>query len=465
MALKGRAAIELRNVRTGEIRRVEHGNLVTNAATEILRTNPIGAFYRNANDLTAFRWDQFLPVCPKLIGGILLFGNTLNEQAANIYAGSDNEPVAYASNTVNSGSDLQRGSMNQTESRRLENGYQFVWDFNENQGNGQIAALALTSAQGGINGYGSAVASKNTFLNVQTVSSPETAAANVRLYNFIVEMDFAREIAVSISAHESDITITKFREPVFSLGLNDRLDDSDRKILETRSIHCNTFRVIYDTIDSYGQFLDGKDGYWYGFANRANSSGDATMYWVRISKTDYSMQEGVWTLTGAKLAEVGLMCDPVEDPSYTDRSCRCCIRNGYLYVMAYNKKGVYQISVSDPTDIRLINLGFTSAWRTFENMGSGLLYMTVIGDMIYACDFRILADNTVVKIKVEDKLEGASTPLFQYKEFLVGWSGESVVRRVVFILTPFQATVNNLDSAVTKTVEQTMRITYTLTEE
>ena len=85
--------------------------------------------------------------------------------------------------------------------------------------------------------------------------------------------------------------------------------------------------------------------------------------------------------------------------------------------------------------------------------------------MIYGCDFRISTDNTAARINVEDKLAGASTPLFQYKEFLVGWSGESAVRRVVFILTPFQATVNNLDSAVTKTVEQTMRITYTLTEE
>lgn len=465
MVLKGRATIELKDVRTGKVRKVEHGNLVTNAATEILRTNPMGAFYRNTNELTEFRWDQFLPICPKLIGGILLFGNALGEAATNIYASSGNPPVAYASNNVNSGTDLQRGSMNQTESRRLANGYQFVWDFNENQGNGQIAALALTSAQGGLNGYGNTVASKNTFLNVQTTTSPATSAENVRLYNFIVEVDFAGQTAVSIIAHGQDITITRFRVPVFSLGLNDRIDDSDRKVISTQTIHCDIFRVIYDIIDNTGQFLDGKDGYWYGFSNQANASGDAVMYWVRISKADYSIQEGVWTLTGAKLSEVGLMCDPVEDPTYTDRSCRCCIRNGYLYVMAYNKKGVYQIRLMDPTDIRLISLGFTSSWHSFENMGYGQLYMTVIGDQVYGCDFRILADNTVVRIHGEDKLAGATTPLFQYREFLIGWSGESAVRRVVFILTPFQATVNNLDSSVVKTTEQTMRITYTLTEE
>ena len=61
----------------------------------------------------------------------------------------------------------------------------------------------------------------------------------------------------------------------------------------------------------------------------------------------------------------------------------------------------------------------------------------------------------MARINVEDKLAGASTPLFQYKEFLVGWSGESAVRRVVFILAPFQVSINSLESAVTKTVAQT----------
>ena len=464
MALKGHAVIVLRNVRTGDVERIEKENMVTNAVTEILRTNPIGVFFRNAGEQTTFRWDLFLPICPNLIGGILLFSETLSAQTTNIYAFSDNLPVAYASNDVNTGRDLRRGSLNQTESGRLANGYQFVWDFNENQGNGRIAALALTSAMGGINGYGSTMASRNTFLNVQQVDSPAVEAEHARLCSFLVEVNFEGETAVSIAAHGSNIMITKFREPIFSLGLNDRFDDGVQRILETRSIQCSTFRMIYDVVDNCGQFLDGKDGYWYGFSNQGNSSGDAQLYWVRISKTDYSFQEGVWTLTGARLTEVGHMCDPVEDPEYTDRSCRCCIRNGYLYVMASNKKGVYQIKLMDPTDVQLISLGFTSSWQTFENMGIGGLYMTVVGDMIYGCDFRIMADNTVERIHVEDKLEGVSTPLFRYKEFLIGWTGGASIRRAVFLLTPFQATINNLESAVVKTTEQTMRITYTLTE-
>ena len=56
--------------------------------------------------------------------------------------------MAYASNNVNSTANLARGSLNLTESMALSNGYKFVWEFMPNQGNGTIAAVALTSEIG-----------------------------------------------------------------------------------------------------------------------------------------------------------------------------------------------------------------------------------------------------------------------------------------------------------------------------
>lgn len=35
----------------------------------------------------------------------------------------------------------------------------------------------------------------------------------------------------------------------------------------------------------------------------------------------------------------------------------------------------------------------------------------------------------------------------------------------MYLLTPYLATINNLSSAVVKTTDKTMKITYTLTEE
>ena len=55
---------------------------------------------------------NLFPICPNMIGGILLFPKVLEENADNIYTLSDNLPVAYASNNVNSTANTARGSLN-----------------------------------------------------------------------------------------------------------------------------------------------------------------------------------------------------------------------------------------------------------------------------------------------------------------------------------------------------------------
>ncbi len=79
---------------------------------------------------------------------------------------------------------------------------------------------------------------------------------------------------------------------------------------------------------------------------------------LKAERTDYSIEEGSWTLSNAYLMEVG---ERATDSSYPERICRCCMRNGYLYVPAYNKKGIYKINVSNPADVTLIEFGFTAS--------------------------------------------------------------------------------------------------------
>ena len=98
--------------------------------------------------------------------------------------------------------------------------------------------------------------------------------------------------------------IRKLRIPIFSIGLNEKLDDSTFTVLDDQALNTATFEFLGD-YTKYGEFMDGKDGYWYGFSNEGNSSGDATMLWVKISKTDYSFTEGQWTLSNAYLMDVG----------------------------------------------------------------------------------------------------------------------------------------------------------------
>lgn len=305
MKLKGTAVIELTDVNTSEVETYVEENMVTNALNNILGLNPMGVFYCEADYNTGLVWTgNLLPICPNMIGGILLFSKVLEENADNIYVQSDNLPVAYASNNVNSTANTARGSMNLTESKKLDNGYKFVWEFTASQGNGTIAALGLTSALGGQNGFGSSVADASTFLQLKEVDIGNIAKANQMMLFETVEVDFEKDIVYSITYEGTSVRVRKVRIPIFSIGLNEKIDDTTFTVLEDKAIPVSTFQLLGD-YTSYGAFFDGKDGYWYGFSNEENSSGDATMLWVKISKEDYSITEGSWTLSNAYLMSVG----------------------------------------------------------------------------------------------------------------------------------------------------------------
>ncbi len=463
MKLKGTMVIELTDVHTSEVETYVEENMVTNAVNNILGLNPMAIFYTEEEYSTGLVWtDNLLPICPNMIGGILLFPKALEENVDNIYVQSDNLPVAYASNNVNSTANTARGSLNLTESKALDNGYKFVWEFTPSQGNGTIAAIALTSAKGGENGFGSSVADASAFLQLKEVDIGNLGLAKQMVLFETAEVDFENDILYSITFEDSSVRVRKVRIPIFSIGLNENINDSTYKVLEDKVIPASTFEFL-GSYTKYGEFLDGQDGYWYGFSNEENSSGDATMLWVKISKTDYSIEEGSWTLSNAYLQAVG---ERATDSSYPERICNCCMRNGYLYVPSYNKKGIYKINVSNSADVTLIEFGFTSGGNPLCESGTCELYMTLLGDLIIGADFQITADDTVIKTKGNERLNHAATPLFQYKHFLLGWGGSyGNEYRTMYLLTPYLATINNLSSAVVKTTDKTMKITYTLTEE
>ena len=464
MKLKGEMVVELTDSTTGTVESITETNMVTQAVNDILGTNPMGIYFKASSEYDDMvLWNgNLLPICPNMIGGILLFSSALEEKADHIYEMGTNLPVAYASNNVNSTANTARGSLNLTESKKLDNGYKFVWEFTPSQGNGTIAAAALTSALGGQNGFGSSTADASSFLLLRNVDTSDLPKADRMMLFEMVEIDFEKNLMYSLTFGESSVTITKIRMPIFNIGLNEKLDDSTYTLLETKTLTTTTFTFL-GSHTKYGDFLDGKNGYWYGFSNEANSSGNATMLWIKISKTDYSFTEGTWILSNAKLLEVGKRD---KEDTYPERYVKSCIRDGYLYAAANNKKGIYKINLSNPADVKLIDLGFTSKFKSLGESGTCELCMTVIGDVIMGSDFQIKKDDTVVKTQGSVRLKPAATPLFQYKEFVFCWGGNyGTESRCTYLLTPYLASINNLSSAVVKNTDKTMKITYTLTEE
>ncbi len=151
-------------------------------------------------------------------------------------------------------------------------------------------------------------------------------------------------------------------------------------------------RYRYGSGKPYGEFIDGKDGYWYGFSNQQNTSGNAAMLWIKIKKSDLSFTEGSWTLSNVTIPEIG----SYKFDSYPTSVKRGVIRNSYLYIPAYDKDGIYKINLSNSTDVTKIDFGFTSAMKALGGSTNCENYLILVGDLIIGWDFQITINDTAV---------------------------------------------------------------------
>lgn len=154
-----------------------------------------------------------------------------------------------------------------------------------------------------------------------------------------------------------------------------------------------------------------------------------------------------------------------EDSSYPNTQRNAVVRNGYLYVLGYDDDGVYKINVSNSTDVTFISFGFTSEAKSICTSGSCEARLLMLKDLIIGYDFMIDVNDNMIQTYGGTRTSNLATPLFCYKEYVMGWGGSyGNEYRYNYLLTPYLATICNLSQAVVKNADKTMKITYTLTE-
>ena len=85
MKLKRRMIIELTDSNTGAVETVTEKNMIMEAVNDLFAFNPFGGHYTTGDTINEVEWYKtMLPICPKLIGGILLFSKPLTEDVVNI---------------------------------------------------------------------------------------------------------------------------------------------------------------------------------------------------------------------------------------------------------------------------------------------------------------------------------------------------------------------------------------------
>ena len=147
--LKGNTKIELTNIHTGKKEVIEKHNTFTEALPKLMEYfHWTGAtFYGKPSN------HEFLPLSTVGLSGIYLMAQSLSENVTQV---SDfKNIVGYAGFNVDTSGSKYIGSLNKTESKKLDNGYQYVWDFGTDRANGVISTVGLTN--------GSFTAKDNTY--------------------------------------------------------------------------------------------------------------------------------------------------------------------------------------------------------------------------------------------------------------------------------------------------------------
>lgn len=449
--MKGKTIIELIDVKTKKKEVLKEDNLVTDVLEKILTLNPNGL-------LTNINKDTFYPIVEKIVGGILLFKDKITEDKNTSFVSTSNECIGYAGQVEGVQENPLQGSFNKQESKATSNGYKFVWDFGTSKANGKISSVCLTNAKagGGYFGTKSNGETNRIKLGEDKYLIKNTDTEMKKKYVNVVEANFEENYIVSIVPESDHLRIIKSREPLLNFRLDDSLSFlSEKNITETKI----KYKKSYGT---YGVciYVDAEN---YYLLKTSTSGGNTNVTKLKINKANNSIEETEFTLENVKIENIGSYS---LDYDYY-RTIKSVLRGGYVYAVSTDEKYVVKFAINNPVDVTKIEPKFTLKTGSVSSHTTGC-GMYILGDMIIGTNFTIDKNDKVTEIAQSDLSTIECIPL-SYGPFLLGYfangesSGDKYLRKVLYLITPYSATINNLSKTVEKTADKTMKITYYLT--
>lgn len=439
--MKGQARIILRDIKTGAEEEYLEDNLVTKAVEDLFSTNISGMLYKARVDF----FNSNFPLATKAIGGILAFEDKLEENVEKYYAPSSNNIVAFASNDSSDSVSTKRGSFNQVESGKIDNGYKFVWDFTSSQGNGTISSLALTHYLGGKSYMGDEYKNDN-FLVVSTTERDTKSLVEKLLAVSAVEIDFEKgEFTSLVLKDTGEILIRKFKKDLINIGLTDDLLEKI-EITNEQTVMPEKFKQ-----NNYNNFFYSNQTHYIGLATKSEYT-NTSITIIKIKKDDLSFKEEVWDFTDIKFRGPGVTSKE-NSGSYVAYQYSA-YRDNYIYLLEAQKKGLYKINLDNKADVKYIEYQIETD------------YIHMINDWIIGDNFILNTKDEVIPKRKIQSIENRSR-IFTYGPYLYYFYADnrSSINKRISVLTPYLATINNLASPIIKTADKTMKIIYTLREE
>ncbi|MDE5802123.1 MAG: hypothetical protein K2I22_04290 [Lachnospiraceae bacterium] len=507
--LKGLAEIELRDERTGETIYVRHENMLTNGLS-IALTPQIGRYtyptgYQGGSGAPTTdeqKMNYNRSVMDHLLGGVFLFGETLQESAGNLELPLG-ALIGKGAHNAYSGVDTRRGSYNEAESGLQPDGsFRHVWDFTTAQANGTIRALALTTHAGGIEGDGT-----REWNSAQTAENADiytllTDSGNYGAYvRYTDEMDGSCFLFASYSKNRIYVIKSKHEITYNSSGSYPDMHFSNSGKLHVMEYGFplskispfydgyNLYRVKEHEIEVPAAFLTDfgtshpqmyycvSDSYVYLFAGNVSTKKGKDIKLLRLKKNTLE-------------AEVVSLPNVTGTDLYLSSVAYGATRNIYLtdthaYLIATeqdedktSRTWLYRVSLADGTDAARVELRdydgniTTSMFVFIGARGRHILmgYNFSSGSVVNLKP--MLLDPSVMEIKYLNakNVSISSNSIFHYEKLTAGLylnvgSGTRGNFNFIPAIDPCMLmTVNNLSAPVEKTAAQSMKVTYTITE-
>jgi hypothetical protein len=462
--LKGNSTIELFDSITGKKKdERKDDNMVTNAIKNMF-------CYNNQMLVSGVSLDDVMarvtPLYPQYLRGILLWDNIINEDKDNILPPPGINCVGHAGSTY-PGANQFRGTLNENETMLTENGVKMVWDFGTDKANGTIRSVSLTSIAGGDKGWMNPGGDTGTFFR-ERISNGNRGQS---LVEFV-----PRTLPASFTAASSNERryLGEYRRGVHTYMIN---RNSTVSIIEMSYADPAEIGIF----DGAGLFSIAQPYCREAIFEIPSSSGFTNLYANSIiigSKLVHVTLSGTGNRT-ARIRAIDIAAKTITE----DRTITLGIsQNIRSQTAAYFQDRLYAISLNGTTPDgicefdrhgafirRIMNANIATTHTSFHCTEEKYLSGPADSSATTANHFIYDGHKTVImRLGNEDGADGVgllpSASLKLPLALLYRETGGIMVRSINYI-TPYMATINNLSAPVTKNEQNTMKITYELTQE
>lgn len=429
--LNGHTKIELAGAREKEV--IEHENHMTDIIEKLL--DAYGTWMCPGEVL-----NMLTPATSKLYGGLLLTDKAIDDDALVLPGGT--EVTACGSyEVVNDTSATTLGNYNKIESVYDVDAAKmtYVYDWDTSKGNGVIAAAALTNAKGGLCGYGDA-----NLGNYQQKGYIVDYDSNISYYqkqpdNMPVLM-VTDDYMICATYSSSTLTLYRISSNVKSIQA---LPAAQPAGIEYSKYIKKEFANVANLTSSLPSYTDGQNIY-LAAGSTTSKNGTLTLYKINNAASDTPALETIQITNNTG-------CEIYQNSGFE-------IYNNYLYITTFGGGALCEINVTNPVDTNVYNANIPkySTINHAANMGSGKIYITNGGSNYGAIVF-----DTATKTVKQTMLKGLQSAVVNKSIFPIFYNRDSKYA-ARGIPNFYLATINNLDSPVTKTADKTMKVTYTI---